>query len=108
MAGYVILGTLAAFGALCVLWACFGWLLPGGRGGAMVCVGIPDEGLIARYQWLRGLGLIACPLLVVTEEGEAILPDGVEICSPEELLLRLEWERKKVDGTGNGDSPGYD
>ena len=32
MGWYVLLGTLAAYGALSALWAALGWLLPGLRG----------------------------------------------------------------------------
>ena len=106
MAGYVILGVLAAFGVLAVLWAGLGWLLPGGRGMVMVCMGAPDEGILARYRWLRGLGLFSCPLIVAAEEADLPVPEGVELCEPEKLLLRLELERKEIDRTGNGDPPG--
>lgn len=104
MAGYVILGTLAAFGALSALWTVFGWLLPGVKGCALVCWGYPEEAVIARVKWLKGLGLLSCPLLIVAEEGEDC-PDG-EICSGENLLSRLEMERNRFDGTGNGDHTG--
>lgn len=105
VAGWFVLGTLAAFGLLSVLWALLGWLLPGDRGCALVCWGIPDEGTLARLGWLRSLGLLHCPLLVVAEEGQAI-PPGTEICSGEALLSRLEWERNRFHGTGNGDYTG--
>ena len=106
MAGYVILGALAAFGLLSILWAAMGWLLPGGRGMALVCVGEPDAGILARYRWLRSLGLVACPLIVAAEDAAPMPSDGVEICEPGSLLSRLELERVKIDGTGNGDPPG--
>ena len=105
MAGYVILGALAAYGALCALWAVFGWLLPGLEGCALVCRGQPEPEQLARYRWLKGLGLLGCPLLVVAEGGQT-LPD-VEICAGEDLLSRLEMERKRFDGTGNGDHSGH-
>ena len=109
MAGFILLGALAAFGLLSVLWACLGWLLPGGRGCVMVCLGMPDEGIVSRYKWLRGLGLFACPLLIVAEDAGAWQQiDGIELCEPEALLSRLELERKQIDGTGNGDPPGRD
>ena len=106
MAGYVILGGLAAFGLLSILWAALGWLLPGGRGMALVCVGEPDAGILARYKWLRSLGLMACPLIAAAEDATPVPYDGVEICEPENLLSRLELERVQIDGTGNGDPPG--
>ena len=105
MAGYVILGTLAAFGLFCVIWTAFGWLLPGLKGCAVVCVGMPSEGMLYRIKWLQGMGLLSCPLLSVAQLGQSS-PD-LEICSGEMLLSRLEWERKRFDGTGNGDYSGH-
>ena len=107
MAGYVWIGVLAAFGLLSVLWAVLGWLLPGGRGCAVVCVDAPDEGILSRYCWLRDLGLLRCPLLILSEqEGEYRHIQGLETVSPEELISRLKEERYGNDGTGNGDSSG--
>lgn len=106
MAGYIVLGTLAAFGLLSAVWALLGWLLPDGRGCAMVCLGTPDEGICSRYRWLRGMGLLSCPLLIVAEESGEAPEETMEICSREELLPRLEQERNRFDGTGNGDHSG--
>lgn len=105
MGWYVLLGTLAAYGALSAVWALLGWVLPGVEGCALVCVGAPDEGIRSRYRWLRGLGLLNCPLIAVAEEA---VPVGreTEICSREQLLARLEWERDRLHGTGNGDHSG--
>ena len=103
MAGYFVLGTLAAFGALCALWALLGWLLPGGRGCAVVFFGEPEA--LTRFQWLKSLGLLHCPVLVVTDGAEAGLP-GTENCTGEELLPRLEEERNRFYGTGTGDPAG--
>ena len=107
MAGYVVFGALAAFGLLSLLWTMLGWLLPSGKGCAVVCFGCPDEGIRARYRWLKGMGFFAGPLIAVTEEEitrQACCE--TEICSPGELLARLEWERNRFDGTGNGDPSG--
>lgn len=106
MAGHVILVMLAAFGVLCAMWAGLGWLLPSGRGCALVCYGYPDEGIRSRYRWLCALGLFSGPLIAVTEDTG--LPQGceTEICRPEAMLVRLEWERNRFDGTGNGDPTG--
>ena len=104
MAGYFVLGVLAALGCMCILWWMFGWLLPSELGCALVCVGPVDEGTLWRWRWLRSLGLLRCPLLIAAEEGP--VPEGTEICSREQLLPRLERERNRVDGTGNGDHPG--
>jgi hypothetical protein len=113
MAGYILLGTLAAIGLMSSLWVCFGWLLPGAKGGALVCVGWPDAGTVSRYRWLREIGMLHCPLLIGTEDAEApeeerLCSCGIELCSPENLVLRLERERKNSDGTGNGDPSGRD
>lgn len=107
MAGYFFLGMLAAFGSFCILWVLLGWILPGGKGCAVVCCGVPDEGMICRYHWLRGLGLVAWPLLAVAEAKD-IRHEYAEICSGEELLSRLEWERYGSNGAGNGDHTGCD
>ena len=110
MAGYIVVGTLAAMGLLSVLWVCFGWLLPGAKGGALVCVGSPDAALALRCRWLRELGLLKVPLIVVTTDCDQnqTQPTGraAELCSPEMLVSRLERERRYCDGTGNGDPPG--
>ena len=105
---YILIGMLAAMGLLSVLWVCFGWLLPGVKGCALVLLGRPDEGFLRRYQWLRDLGLLTCPLLVVTEDQteETELLFGMELCSRDALWHRLERERTDIDGTGNGDPPG--
>ena len=105
MAGYVIVGTLAAFGLLSLLWAVFGVLLPGGEGCAVVCFGQPRLEIFAVFKWLKGLGILKCPLIAVTEEENRYF-DETERCSPEDLLSRLIEERNRFDGTGNGDHPG--
>ena len=110
MATMIVLTVLAAFGVLSVLWALFGFLLPGQRGTAMVYLwrepGKAEQAL-RNYGWLRDWGLIHGPLLVIdcgmTEEERARLlkgRQGVEICTLEELPTRLEQERKRFDGTG--------
>jgi hypothetical protein len=100
----MLLGTLAAFGCFCAVWAVFGWLLPGLKGSMLVYAGVPGEEILARYRLLKGMGLLNCPLLVVAETQQDNL--DFEICSGEDLLPRLEWERKRFDGTGNGDHSG--
>ena len=94
---YVLIGFLAAYGALSVLWAALGWLLPGMKGCMRVYLGRPGEGICRRYRWLRGLGLMDCPLLAVTEEAET---EEIEVCGPENLLSRLAWEAERFGGTG--------
>ena len=106
MAWMIFLTVLAAIGVLSILWAALGWLLPGGQGCALVCVGEPDVGTLSRWQWLKGLGLLRFPLIAVTDAEMPWQDTDMERCRPEELLSRLEMERNRFDGTGNGDPTG--
>lgn len=97
MVGYLFIGTLAAFGLLSMLWAVFGWLLPGGRGGMLVYPfrsGESAQSFVRRYLWLRGMGLISWPLILIDlgitgQEQAWLARSGIEICSLEELPDRL-------------------
>lgn len=104
MAGYLIVGLLAAFGVLSGLWTAFGWLLPDNRVGAVVCLYRPGdnrEPLLRRYRWLRDMGFLRMPLILVCEtlpeEGELCQCPGVEFCRMEALPARLELERETLD-----------
>lgn len=110
MAWYCLFGALAAFGALCGLWAVFGVLLSGGIGGAVVCLETAagtEDPFLRRCRWLRRAGLLRCPILVVTEMPQRLIDEETEICGPEALFSRLELERNRIDGTGNGNSSGH-
>ena len=106
MATLIILAVLAAFGVLSVMWTLFGFLLPGQRGTVMVCLCRGDgeeEPVLRHYGWLRDLGFVRCPLLLVecgiTEEERTrplSLRQDVEICTMEELPSKLEQERIKL------------
>ena len=106
MAGYILVGALSAWGVLCLLWAVLGWLLPDGKGIALVCLEEADPGIISRYGWLRGLGFLRCPLLVLSDRESEYRIDGLETIGPEDLTSRLQEERYGTNGTGNGDSSG--
>ena len=95
MVGNILFGTLAACGALSILWVTLGWLLPAGQGCVLVCYGTPDLGVISRWKWLRSLGLLRCPLVVITEE--PCQDAEIERCAGEALLSRLEMERNRFD-----------
>lgn len=107
MTGWIILGVLAAFGVLSGVWALFGWLFSCGIGGALVCMCRPggqEMALVQRYSWLRGVGLIRSPMLLVGStlslREQALLCrkyPGIEFCSLEELAPRLEVERDRLD-----------
>ena len=80
MAEMVILGALAAFGALCALWLLAGAILPGGRDGMMVYCwrdSAAGRGFIARWRIQWELGLLRCRLAVIdlglTEEDRDFL-----------------------------------
>lgn len=94
MVMWIILGALAAFGALSVLWVLFGSLLIRHGGTVMVCLHPDPEQSIRHHRWLRDLGLIRCPMLVVGTAGED--GPGVEYIELAELPARLEQERKKL------------
>ncbi|MBP3674014.1 MAG: hypothetical protein J6J18_09330 [Oscillospiraceae bacterium] len=106
MAGYVLVGMLAAFGIFCSLWVILGWLLPGGKGGVLVCwgnPGFPEKYFVQRYIFLWETGLIRCNLLVVDlglDESDIMwlrhLSSRIRICTPEELPSGLELERKRI------------
>ncbi len=91
----LFMAVLAAFGLISIIWAAFGWLLPCCREGWLVYPGRRGKlGFVQIYLWLRGLGVLRCPLilldLTIGEEERRFLEDkGIEIYSPAELLPRL-------------------
>ncbi len=118
MAGFVLIGALAAFGLVCALWALAGWLLPGGRGGGAVCLckpGLKNLAAVRRFCLLRELGLFRGPIWLVDcglpdEEVQELsrLGRGTELCTMEVLKERLEQEYTRFERAGNGDRPGHD
>ncbi len=105
MIGYVILGALAAFGALCAIWALWGMLLPGARGGVMVCLCCRggEEALVRRYRWLVDCGLLRCPLVLLEsslepEKQQAIMQmcESIRFMTLAEFTAGLQEERKKL------------
>lgn len=105
MVWYWILGTLAAFGAFCALWSCFGFLLSGDKGCVMVCLCPPEDQALAcvrRYHRLKAWGLFRGSLVLVDgglgprEREKLADAAGCEICSLEEIPARLELERKRL------------
>ncbi|MBQ8579976.1 MAG: hypothetical protein IJ448_04700 [Oscillospiraceae bacterium] len=95
MVWYVIIGTLAAFGALCVLWVLFGALLPNCGGGVIFCLCREKNvrHIARRYHWLRDLGLVRSRLVILSDPETAA------------AVIQHEWE--KIDGSGVGDPPGH-
>lgn len=107
MAGFILLGVLASFGLLCMAWTLFGCLLSCGKGGALVCLcrdGTRELALVQRYSFLRAIGLIRCPMLLLgsslSAREQALISrkyPGVEFSSLEALPSRLEVERDQLD-----------
>ena len=66
MIWYVLLGLLAAFGLLCIMWVLFGFLLPGSSRCTVVVLCRPgrEASLLRRFLWLRELGLLRCTILL--------------------------------------------
>lgn len=92
MLACVVIGTLAAFGLVCLVWLICGWTLPK-EGGILIYAG--DHGLTAgqRYLWLKEMGFTGSRLLILDpakEERQWLQDRGIEICSREEWISRLE------------------
>ena len=80
MAGMILFGTLAAFGALCALWMLVGTRLPGDRAGLMIYCwhsSAVGRGFVIRWRLQWDLGLLRGRLAVIdlgmTEEDRAFL-----------------------------------
>jgi len=106
MAGEVLIGFLAAFGAFCGIWTVAGGLLSKGNGGIIVffCHGeLGEELFLRRCGWLRGLGLLKAPLLAVdcgltdAERRWLEKQPAAEVCTLAQLEERLELERNRID-----------
>ena len=105
MAALIVLAVLAAFGSLCALWVVLGLLLPRqtGMAAVLICYGDgSEEPSIRRYLWLYDLGILRFPLILVDSSNhEPRQPvRGIIQCTPEELLEKLEQERKQLGRTG--------
>ncbi len=104
MAGFVIFSTLAAFGAVCVLWMLFGFLLPGARGGVLVCLCKGrEEAVIGRYLWLHGAGLLRCPLVLLDsrlpEKRQTQITEkypNIQFYSLQSFVAGLQKERQRL------------
>ena len=96
MLWYVIIGFLAAFGALCALWVLLGaWLTDAAPCRTVLFPAPGREGAAARrVLWLRELGLLKGRLTLVCERPPAHLPPGVECLSWEQYSQVLEQERE--------------
>lgn len=95
LAGYVLIGTLAAFGLLSGLWVLWGFFQPVCACGWLLHPGGPESIHAAQgYLWLRGMGLVRCPLIVADRDlsnaqRKWLREKGIEVCGVEELPRRL-------------------
>ncbi len=91
----LVFAVFAAFGLLSALWAVWGMLLPACRDGWLLCPGKPGSlGFVGMYLWLRGVGLVSCPLMVLDiglsdAQRKRLTDQGIEILTAEELPNRL-------------------
>lgn len=91
MLWYFAVGTLAAMGLMSLGWCLMGWLFPAGRDGWLLCpVQGSRAGFVPVYLWLRQLGLVRCPLLVLDLGAEPQLRQALKrkeliFCTPEQL-----------------------
>ena len=105
MAGFFLIGMLAAFGTVCALWTLVSGVLPGDRGGVILCTGgegLPELGFIRRCLLLERLGILRCRIIVMDlgldEGARGILESHrgkIEICRPEAVPAALELERRE-------------
>lgn len=97
VAGYIVLGTLAAFGLVSALWVLYGFLLPANSGGGLYAParpGVTEDSFARRYIWLWELGLLREELTMVDfgisdAERDWLAERGVRICTPEKLAERM-------------------
>ena len=104
---YVIIGTFGAFGLLCAVWILLGCRLAHTCAGMLVLHTTAERAEVAarRFVWLRNMALVPPRLILVG----SFLPQyqqklsrkypQIEFLTPEQYLLRLEQERKNVDGS---------
>ena len=93
MLAFAVIAFLAAFGLVCTVWTLFGFCIPKDRGTLLYRGPEPVE-FTRRYLWLRGLGFLRCPMVMVDTgladpERQWLEGHGIEICGPEELNSRL-------------------
>ena len=104
---YVIIGTFGAFGLLCAAWILLGCRLAHTCTGMLVLHTTAERAEFSarRFVWLRNMALVPPRLILVGP----FLPQyqqklsrqypQIEFLTPEQYLLRLEQERKNVDGS---------
>ena len=66
---YAVIGMLAAFGMLCVLWVLLGALLPGSGKTVIYCICAKEQAVYIRrrWRWLRDLGLVRGRIVILCD-----------------------------------------
>ena len=108
MAGYVVIGALAAFGLMCSVWILGTMLLPGWKQRQLLIVSRGN--LLRRCMLLRDVGILPCRLAVwdgplCPEERIWLESRNVEIWNSAQIWAWFETGAKAY-GTGTGDPPG--
>ncbi len=91
----LLLSIFAAIGLMSVLWAVLGGLLPVCREGWLLYPGRSGKlNFVPVYLWLRSLGLVRCPLILVDlglsdGERQRLESREIRVMSPEEIAQRL-------------------
>ncbi len=62
---HVFFVFLAAFGLFCAIWAVVSFFLPSCSTGWICC---SELRFVPTYLWLRGMGIVTCPLAVVNPD----------------------------------------
>ncbi len=88
---HIFFAFLAGFGLFSLLWAVMGFFLPHARDGQIICTG---KAFWAVYLWLRGFGLVTCPLIMLDEGLDEetrrfIQSKDIELHSRESLISLL-------------------
>ena len=104
---YVIIGTFGAFGLLSALWILLGCHMAGFDEGTLVLqvATAQAEAATRRLLWLRNMAFAPARLIIVAQFSSlhqlqlSQQYPKVEFLTPEQYLLRLEQERKNVDGS---------
>ena len=109
MAGNVCIGALAAFGLLCVLWLIYGSCC-GKTEGALLVVSRGGRGLVRQCLWLREMGLLTCPMVLIDPELDELdahwaIARGVEIWRTSRFG-EAEDIGERTYGAGTGDPTG--
>ncbi len=89
-AWHVLFAVFSAFGLFTFLWAVLGLWLPRCEKGWILC---PGPEFVPVYLWLRGLGIVTCPMKVLgtnlsPEAKNWLIHKEIQIIDPDTLDLK--------------------